>query len=353
MTAGACSPGGDFWALEAIPSVDGGANQGQRRPRAAEIAEDGVSFAERSEVRLRVNRPAEGNEITVADVATEQKGAISRGQLRDLGLLGGAIDRRAVNGQLHRQFRGVYIVGHEALAPLARESAALLAVGTGAILSHESAAVAWAIIEGYAGDVHVTVIDRKLRSRPGLRIHRSSTTPRTRHRHGLLVTSPAQTLIDLSATQSPYLEHAFIESHGLRLVGRDELTRAIERAGPRRGVRALRALIGAYESGFTRSKAERILRALLRAGNLREPLFNALICGYKVDCVWPDHRLVVEFDGERFHGHRRAFETDRRRDATLVAAGYAVIRITWVRLMTEPYAVLAEIAAALARRDPH
>jgi very-short-patch-repair endonuclease len=167
------------------------------------------------------------------------------------------------------------------------------------------------------------------------------------------VTSPAQTLIDLAASRSPHLEHAFIEAHGLRLLRTGELARAIERARARPGVRALKALIGAYESGFTRSKGERTLRLMLRAANLPEPLFNALICGYKVDCVWPEHRLVVEFDGERFHGHRRAFETDRRRDATLVAAGYAVIRITWARLTTEPYAVLAEIATALARRDPH
>ncbi len=87
--------------------------------------------------------------------------------------------------------------------------------------------------------------------------------------------------------------------------------------------------------------------------NLPEPSFNAFLCGYMVDCVWLEHRLVLEVDGEAFHGHRRAFEVDRLRDATLVAAGYAVIRVTWVRLTTAPYAVLAEIATALARRDPH
>jgi very-short-patch-repair endonuclease len=166
------------------------------------------------------------------------------------------------------------------------------------------------------------------------------------------VTSPAWTLIDLSASGSPYLEHAFIEAHGLRLVRPAELARTIEQAGPKRGVRALRALIGAYESGFTRSKAERLLRALLRGTGLPEPRFNAFVCGYKVDCVWKSHRLIVEVDGKGFHGHPRAFEVDRQRDATLVAAGYAVIRITWARLVCAPYAVLAEIAGALARRDP-
>jgi very-short-patch-repair endonuclease len=75
--------------------------------------------------------------------------------------------------------------------------------------------------------------------------------------------------------------------------------------------------------------------------------------GYVIDCVWEDRRLIVEFDGYGVHGHRRAFESDRRRDAVLAAAGYVVIRITWLQLTREPYAVLATVAAALARRDPH
>jgi very-short-patch-repair endonuclease len=289
----------------------------------------------------------------IARVATAQKGPVSRRQLEAAGLSSSAVGRRAGNGQLHRLYWGVYLVGHQALAPLARESAALLACGEGAILSHESAAVAWSIITDYSGEVHITMIGRQLHSRAGLRIHRTSTEPQVRRRHGLPVTSPAQTLIDLARAKSPRLEHAFIEAHGRRLLRADELARAIDRVGPKPGTRVLRELIAANASGFTRSKAERKLRALLRAANLPEPLFNPIVCGHMVDCVWPTHRLVVEFDGEGFHGHRRAFETDRRRDATLVAAGYAVIRITWLRLTREPYAVLAEVAGALARRAPH
>lgn len=321
--------------------------------RDAENAETEVVPAQGEEARSRRILRADRNVLpAVGATATEQKGAISHGQLLAAGLGHSAIGRRATDGGLYRLYHGVYLVGHKALAPFARESAALIACGDGAILSHESAASVWSMLTGYEGDVHVTVVGKR-RSRPGLRVHQASSAPPTRRRHGLPVTSPAWTLIHLSASRSPHLEHAFVEAHGLRLVRNHELAREIERAGPRRGVRALRALIGAYESGFTRSKAERILRALLRAANVPEPLFNRTVCGYEVDCVWPSHRLVVEFDGERFHGHRSAFETDRRRDAALVAAGYAVIRITWERLTTAPYAVLAEIAAALARRDPN
>jgi very-short-patch-repair endonuclease len=48
-----------------------------------------------------------------------------------------------------------------------------------------------------------------------------------------------------------------------------------------------------------------------------------------------------------YHGTRRAFERDRRKDASLQAAGYRVVRITWRRLRYESYAVAAELAVLL------
>jgi len=42
-------------------------------------------------------------------------------------------------------------------------------------------------------------------------------------------------------------------------------------------------------------------------------------------------KLIVEVDGHAFHGHRAAFEHDRRRDQVLAGAGYRVIRVTWRR----------------------
>jgi very-short-patch-repair endonuclease len=336
--------------------MDGGADRAKPRPH--EAGDDAADVLPRERAKARPDSPSAREDVVlpgqrIARLATAQKGPISRRQLERAGLGRSSVGRRAGKGELHRVFRGIYLPGHEALAPLARESAALLAIGADAVLSHESAALAWGIIEDYTGDVHVTVVGRKLHCRAGLRVHRTSARPPIRRRHGLPVTSPAQTLLDLAAVKSRHLEHALIEAHGARLVTADELAKAIKRAGRKPGTRVLRELIGANASGFTRSEAERRLRALLRAARLPEPRTNATILGFMVDCLWPAQRLVVEFDGYRFHGHRRAFEVDRRRDAALAAAGYVVIRITWLQLTREPYAVLATLAAALARRDPH
>lgn len=64
---------------------------------------------------------------------------------------------------------------------------------------------------------------------------------------------------------------------------------------------------------------------------------------------WPAAKLVVEVDGYHAHGHRAAFERDRRKQAELVAAGYRVIRITW-RQLTEQPLVVAAVVAPRARR---
>jgi very-short-patch-repair endonuclease len=71
--------------------------------------------------------------------------------------------------------------------------------------------------------------------------------------------------------------------------------------------------------------------------------------GHEVDFLWSVQRLIVEVDGFAFHSSRAAFERDRVRDAELTAAGYRVIRVTWQRLVNEPEAVIATLAAAQTR----
>ena len=98
---------------------------------------------------------------------------------------------------------------------------------------------------------------------------------------------------------------------------------------------------------FTRSEGERRLKALCKAAGLPLPQMNARVAGWEVDAFWPAQRLVVEVDGYKYHRTRRRFESDRRKDAALLVAGYRVVRITWRRLRYESYAVAAELAVLL------
>jgi very-short-patch-repair endonuclease len=50
------------------------------------------------------------------------------------------------------------------------------------------------------------------------------------------------------------------------------------------------------------------------------------LLGYEADFLWRRDRLVVAVDSS-YHDSPRARESDARRDAELLAAGYVVIRV--------------------------
>jgi very-short-patch-repair endonuclease len=56
----------------------------------------------------------------------------------------------------------------------------------------------------------------------------------------------------------------------------------------------------------------------------------------------------VELDGRTDHELELGFESDRERDAELIAAGYRVIRITRRQLELDPDGVERRLRAALA-----
>lgn len=100
---------------------------------------------------------------------------------------------------------------------------------------------------------------------------------------------------------------------------------------------------------FTRSTAEDRFLDLVRSGRLPTPETNVVLEGYEVDFLWRREKLVVEVDGFGYHGSRRSFEGDRRRDADLVSAGFRVVCFTWRHLVDDRDATLVRLSAALAR----
>jgi very-short-patch-repair endonuclease len=101
--------------------------------------------------------------------------------------------------------------------------------------------------------------------------------------------------------------------------------------------------------GITRSEAERILRRLLRQAGLPQPQTNVKVGRYEADFLWPEHGVAIELDSWQFHGHRRAFERDRRKGLVLQAAGLDLIRLSALQIRDEPFPVIAQIARALDR----
>jgi very-short-patch-repair endonuclease len=52
-----------------------------------------------------------------------------------------------------------------------------------------------------------------------------------------------------------------------------------------------------------------------------------------VDLLFDGPRVMVECDGDRYHGTRLARADDARRQAKLEAGGYRVLRVTWEQVV--------------------
>jgi len=290
----------------------------------------------------------------IAGVAGVQYGVVTHEQLLRCGLGRGAIAHRLSRGRLHRLHRGVYLVGHRAAPPLARQLAAVLACGEGAALSHRSAAELWELLPGGGAGaaVDVTVCARNGGRRPGIRVHRSRRLDSRdlTERERIPVTAPARTLLDLAETaDTRELERAFDEARVRKLVRSNDLRALLARSPGRHGALALEGMLRRQEGpALTRSEAEERMLALLRRAQLPSPEINVAVGRYEVDLLWRAERLAIEVDGYAFHSTPSAFERDRRRDADLQAIGLRVMRVTWRQITEEPEALIARVARAMA-----
>ncbi|MEO8091582.1 MAG: DUF559 domain-containing protein [bacterium] len=251
------------------------------------------------------------------------------------------------SGWLRQVHAGVYSIG----GPLSTEGrwmAAVLAAGEGAMLSHRSAGELRGYVEPIEGPIHVT-------ARHGRRTHRGVVLHRTRwpehpdRRHGMPVTTPDRTLLDLASTLTEReLRRALEAADRLGELEPVRLSVYLAPLSGRRGLRRLRRLVAAYHSPTeTRSELEREFLRLCRRAGIPAPATNVPLGEAVVDCIWPGARLVVELDGYAFHRSPGQFERDRRRDATLQLAGYRVLRFTSMRIRTEPESVVRQVQRGL------
>lgn len=277
-----------------------------------------------------------------------QHGAVGRSQLLAAGLSRRQIERRLQSGHLHLVHRGVYAVGHVLLASSGRYAAAALAGGPDAALSHRSAAAIWDIRPDARVTVDVTAV-RRLRHRPGVRMHHARLEPWERtERGGLPVTTLARTLLDVAEhVTARDLLRALERAERLEVLDMAALETAIASGAGRAGLGVLARALADYDPrhGLTRSELERLALELIDVHGLPRPEVNSQVCGFEVDLLWRSAGLVAELDGWEWHRTRRAFERDRRRDLALAAAGLTCVRLTWRALTTDRTRTMADLRA--------
>jgi very-short-patch-repair endonuclease len=287
-------------------------------------------------------------ERAIARIGARQENVISREQLLGAGLGRGAIAHRVATGAWQRLHNGVYLLGPAAPSLMGRARAAVLACGADAVVSHRSAAEMFGLLPEIGAEVHVTVAGRNLAPREGVRRHRIAAfgPGEVTKMRGVPLTSVARAICDIAATESAKdVERAFQEALYRRIVTDRQLLAVLKREPRRKGAPVIRSLI--EDPRMTRSERERVLLKLIAQAQLPKPLTNVNLHGYLVDVYWPEHSLVVEFDGWPAHGHRLAFESNRKRDQVMLAHGVSTMRVTGRHLQHEPIAVAARIAQAL------
>ncbi len=280
-----------------------------------------------------------------------QHGAVSRGQLLDLGVTPEAVSHRLLTGRLHPVARGVYAVGRPDLPREGQWFAALLSCGRSAVLSHRSAAALWRFHPDDRVLTDLTVSTTARRRRPGAVVHHRALSPGecTVHR-GVPVTTVARTLLDLATRErADRLERAINEADKLNLIDPESLRATLASYAGRAGVTALRTILDRYAFRLTDSELEVRFLAIVRQTDLPLPETGTRLNGFKVDFHWPGLGLVVETDGLRYHRTVDQQMRDRLRDQAHTAAGLTSLRFTHFQVRYEPRHVRSTLAT-VARR---
>ena len=257
-------------------------------------------------------------------IAGPQHGVVARRQLIRAGLSSSAIEHMLAAGRLLPLYRAVYAVGHRPAGPRSRDMAVVLLAGdTGALARQSSQAM---------GD------DSPL-ARPGARDR-----PEVAQRSGLRHPPHAR-----PATRGPHPPLGHPRHHAPAHAPRPQPAHSPSMPWtPRSPRRSCASSCGSRTSrpaprGRLREAARHgrpdhargssaTCASILHEHGLPQPISNGFVCGYEVDLHWPQHRLIAELDGWLYHGHQRAFETDRERDLVLATHGWRTVRLTAAQL---------------------
>jgi Protein of unknown function (DUF559)/Transcriptional regulator, AbiEi antitoxin len=285
----------------------------------------------------------------IAELAARQHGNVTHAQLRALGLSPREIEGRQSSGWLIRRHTGVFAVGH---VPRGRESrwhAGVLALGNGAVLSHVPAGALWGIQPAPAVTEVIVPTTAGHPKRDGILVHRQQlpAAHRTVH-HGIAVTTPIRTLLDLASVLSiSALARAFEQAQvRLHLPPAPLAAEVISRPRQRGNAKLRRILVGAVDPAAVRSVLElRFLRMCASYG-IPRPRVNVCIGAWTPDFLWPERKLVVETDGYEFHRTAAARRRDAVKDEFLRGAGITVVRLTWADVTERPAATAARVREA-------
>lgn len=304
------------------------------------------------------------NTTTYRQVADVQGGAVSRDQLRSLGLDRRAVDRRVRSGELEQRSPNVFpVVGSADTTALRCWTAVLDADG---VISHASALGLFGVPGFPVEPIEVTRLrGGRRRSSHLARVHE----PRLLLPHhlteldGIPVTTPVRALFDIAGTERPQrVERALDTAWAMRLVTHPLLVSTLQDLAKRGrpGVALMRSLI-AERAGHRRpveSGLEGRLEYLARRAGIGGFVRQVDTGGEdtwlgRVDFRHRELPIVVFVDSERYHSALLDVRRDEAQRRALEDAGFVVVRVTDVDLWSRPEVVVAALHRACMQARHH
>ncbi len=277
------------------------------------------------------------------DAAEHHHGVVGRSHLIDAGFSAAAVDHARRSSRLCPVFRGAYAVGRPPETTNSVWYAATVTGGHGSVLMGQSAAQLWGMLQQRDSLPRLVEVGRpsglRTRTMRGLCPSLDNTELHLRQRtfrdgevvtkHGIPVTTPARTQIDLAGTIGPNaLSHCFTEACRLHLIVRRDLPILLERSCGLPGAARVRRLAQPWvpELELTRSPLEGRFLIDWVARDRRIPEVNVDLGIWEVDFLWRAEKVVVELDGRAYHDNDIARHRDARKDRWLRSQGYTVLR---------------------------
>lgn len=296
-------------------------------------------------------------DAAIVDLAARQHGVFSRDQAFAAGASERLITRRLAAGDWLRLDRGVYGLRGSRGTWLRQLKIAELGTREAAIAGRAGAALQ--DLTGFRPCRPEIAVPLTVTSRSAVAVVHRYAGAKVETVKGFRCTTVAQTLFDLASTRTPLLvlERAMDDALvGGRLVVPDlEERLAALHGSHRHGLVVMRAFVEERrEDAWTppESELERVAAAVLgrvTSGWTRQYRAPWAPGGSsRVDFALPRERLIVEADGRRWHARVADFDRDRWRDNEAVAAGWRVLRFTWVHLTAAPDDVVALVRRVIA-----
>jgi very-short-patch-repair endonuclease len=225
------------------------------------------------------------------------------------------------------------------------------------VFSHRTAAALHGFELFKEGPIDLTTTN-KLRPHEGIGVYRVKVLLRSECTdvNDLRVTKVPRTLIDLMSSTDWYTMKTTIDQ-----VLREkkatlaELEAAAKSAKRRPGVVEFRKLLNEFtgDVGPTESELENLCLDVISDAGLPKPKTQwRVVAGRKrrrLDLTFKEQQVVIEADGYASHSGIEAFEDDRERNNSLVAANFRVLHWTWNAVNERPEELISELYAVLNR----